>query len=259
MFLLPSRRLRLLLCLPVGGLLSLILAPAASAQKAWSFVLAPQMHVTRYVFAGHDPVSPRLLLRPNTGFAATVGLRYGLAQQLSLEGGIGPRSDGVKIVSVADYAARRRFESVKVATMRFNSPQVHLVLLYRSQPSETGHVWLAEGGIDVISRRYLNIGQFTSDLSTNSGQPASTLTGTSQWRGRSELRPGFRVGLGREWQLRPRQFVGIKLLGSVGLHEFSRFQLRYSFSEGGATKTYQNTIYTKLGYIGVHSWYRLQL
>lgn len=230
----------------------------ACAQKAWSLVVAPQVHGTQHVFVGRELVSPRLLLRPTIGFAGTLGLRYGLSQQFSLEANIGPRSDGLKIASVSDYPGGRRFEAVEVSTIRFTSPQVYGGLLYRTLPSGKS-VWVLETGVDVISRRYIAIGAFSATLSTNVGQPPATLSGTNNYSiDRSLLRFGIRVGIGREWQVGNAHFLGVKLLGSVGLQEFARWRIIYSFTDDGTSKIYQNTLHSKLGYVGLQTWYRLQ-
>ncbi|OUJ70022.1 hypothetical protein [Hymenobacter crusticola] len=223
----------------------------------WSVVAAAQAHGSRHVVADQTLVSPRLLLRPTVGLAGLLGVRYGLRRRLGIEAGVSVRSDGVSIASVADYRGGR-YESVQVSTIWFNSPQLQVLLLYQTSPSQAGHCWILQGGADVISRRYLNLGGYGTGLSTNAGQPPATLTASQQLVQGSVWRLGLQGCIGREWHVSPAQFVGLRLVGRVGLQEFNRWQLRYTFTEDGIQRHYQNQIHTKLGYVGLQTWYRFQ-
>lgn len=248
---LPKRPVAvLLLCLGIA-------APAA-AQKAFSLVATQQVHGYRYVFADRALVNSRLLFRPTLSFASTLAIRYGITPRLSLEAGLGLFAHKLSVASVADYPGGRRFETVRISSLLFNSPQVHGVLLYRTVPSVEGHVWLLETGGDVISRRYTVLPDFVNRLSSNTGQPSLYLRGTNQPRGASILRFGLRGGVGREWHVVNTHFLGVKLVGSLGLQELIRYQLAYTYTEEGVSKSYDNRIRTRLGYVGLQTWYRFQ-
>ncbi|WP_324680643.1 hypothetical protein [Hymenobacter sp. GOD-10R] len=221
-------------------------------------IVAAQAHGSRHVFADQTLVSPRLLLRPTVGLAGLLGVRYGLRPRLGIEAGVSVRSDGVSIASVADYRGGRRYESVEVSTIWFNSPQLQVVLAYQAKPSPAGHAWVLEAGADVISRRYMHLGGYSTGLSTNAGQPPATLTASQQLVPGSVWRFGLQGRIGREWHVSPAQFVGLRFVGRIGLQEFSRWQLRYTFVEDGIQRGYQNQIQTKLGYVGLQTWYRFQ-
>lgn len=222
----------------------------------FAVLLAGQAHGSRHLFADQTLVSPRLLLRPGLGLAVQLGLRYQLTPQVGLETGLSGRSDEVAIASVADYRGGRRYEAVEVATIRFNSPQLQVGLVYHTRPSPAGHAWTLQGGLDVISRRHLNLGGFGTGLSTNAGQPPATLTASNQPLRGSVWRFGLQGAGGREWQVHPAHSIGLRLVGRVGLQEFSKWQLSYTFTEDGIARRYQNLIHTKLGYVGLQTWYR---
>ena len=243
----------------VGGVAVLLsMSSIASAQQRWSITAAVQAHGSRSEFVSNSFVNPRLWLRPTIGFAGILGLNYHYSPRLGVEVGIGPLKHGVTLASLSDYQGGRRFENLRVTTAHYTSPQVHFVLKQWTRPSATGHRWLLEGGVDAISRRYTVIGSMGGRLSTGPAQPPAYFSMTNQPKDTHVVRFGIRVGAGREWEINDGHFYGVKLLGSMGLHDFIEWQLDYTYTENGITNTYSNSIRTRLGYVGVQTWYRLR-